>query len=104
MDAICDMFVIPTIGKNWMFLTRELFPSINQADKAIDDIAHEHRSDVEKKARHSITRWQQECGQEACMNLLITALSHMDRKDILQRLNVGKCQFNLFIFCRMQYG
>ena len=92
------MFVIPTIGKNWVFLTRELFPSINQADKAVHYIAYVHGSDVKRTARHAITRWQQECGQEACMNVLITALSHMDRKDILQRLNVGKCQFNLSIF------
>ena len=104
IDVLCDRCVIPNVSKDWLFLARELFPSINQADKAIHDIAHENRSDnLKEKAWLVITRWQQECGQEACMNVLLSALSHMARKDILQRLNAGKCQNNLFIFveCNM---
>ena len=96
IDVLCHMFVIPTIGKDWLFLARELFPSINQADKAIHDIACGH-GNLEEKARCVITRWQHECGQEACKNVLLCALSHMPRNDIIQRLNAGKCPLIYFL-------
>ena len=107
--SLCHRFVIPTIGEDWRFLARELFPSISQADKAINTLKYEQRSaDLKEKARRVTTRWQQECGQGASFPVLLTALSHIARNDIVHKFNVGKCQIrtyydNLTSYRKYQY-
>ena len=95
--SLCHRFVMPTIGEDWRFLAMELFPSIGQADKAINAITYEQRSnDLKDKARRVITRWQQECGLLASFPVLLTALSHIARNDIIHKFNVGKCEFKTY--------
>ena len=92
IDVICNRFIIPAVGEDWRFLAREIFPSLDQADNAIHDIAYVCRgANPKEKVKCVITRWQHECAQEASFSVLLCALNHMVRKDIIQKLNVGKC-------------
>ena len=86
------------IGLDWRFLARELFFSVDDADRIVDEVAHDRRHDTnEGRAREVVSKWKASHGRdaEATYYALLSALSRMDRTDIIEQVK-GKL-FSVYV-------
>ena len=88
------MGAYPHFGKDWKFMARLLFESVDEADQVIDKIETDSRGKDSLKglAWQAIDKCRHMYNEEATTQRLLAAIHHLNRKDIMdfQNLNLGK--------------
>ena len=92
---------VSSIGPEWLFLARELLPSIDQGDRIINEIASNHREDsLKEQACQMFEKWQHiddpyfrhHDARDACYYRLLASLSHLDWNQIIRTVNIGNIE------------
>ena len=112
-DAFEDLVrrAYPGFGEDWKFMTRFLFPSVDEADQVIDKIEADslYKDSLIGLAWQAIEKCRQEYDEEATTKRLLAAIHHLNKKKIMDPKNFetsyfGKTQIyhNLYLYYTMR--
>ena len=98
-EVVCDK-----IEDDWRFLTRELFTSLDEADRIVERI--EPNREVRRQTRGSgenypavremLSAWHQACADRATINHLVVAVTQVKRPDIITKAGFGNSSTRSF--------
>ena len=81
------------IGKDWRFLARWLFSSIDEADRIIRQIEYDYQTQRLKELPFAVlSKWKQAYGNQGTWEQLLAALDQLQWRSVIDQTQLfGKC-------------